>query len=582
MQATTPPRCFRFGAFEADLRTGGLTKRGFRQNLQEQPFKVLATLLERPGELVTREELRDRIWTHTVVDFDHGINKAIAKIREALGDSATHPRFVETVARRGYRFLADVTPLDPTHTQPAAKIRSIAVLPLEDLSGDSVQDYFADGMTDELIMNLGQISALRVISRTSVMGYKSVRKPLPEIARELGVEAIVEGSVLRSGASIRIAAQLIEAPTDRRIWAKSFEEDFRDMIGLQNKVARNIAEQVHATLSRREEAHLQSGKRIDPTAYEAYLKGRFFWNKRSEEGLRKAIAYFNEAIEADPTYAQPYAGLADSYALSGDWQHGLLPPKEALPKARAAADRALALDDSLGEAHASLAFALDLYFWDWRAAETEHQRAIALNPSYATAHQWYAWHLIVMGQNREALAELHKAASLDPLSLIIGADLADALCIARLEEESIQQSSSILEMDPNFALGHYQLGQALAQRRMHDQAIAEYQAAIRLAGDRPVFASNLAYTLAVSGRTDEAQQIVMGLVAKQNQHSPSHSNIALAYVGLGDHNEAMVWLEEAYRSRFNPSILMRRAFDPLRYDPRFQELLRRLRLASLK
>ena len=582
MQATTPPRCFRFGAFEADLRTGGLTKRGFRQNLQEQPFKVLATLLERPGELVTREELRDRIWTHTVVDFDHGINKAIAKIREALGDSATHPRFVETVARRGYRFLADVTPLDPTHTQPAAKIRSIAVLPLEDLSGDSVQDYFADGMTDELIMNLGQISALRVISRTSVMGYKSVRKPLPEIARELGVEAIVEGSVLRSGASIQIAAQLIEAPTDRRIWAKSFEEDFRDMIGLQNKVARNIAEQVHATLSRREEAHLQSGKRIDPTAYEAYLKGRFFWNKRSEEGLRKAIAYFNEAIEADPTYAQPYAGLADSYALSGDWQHGLLPPKEALPKARAAADRALALDDSLGEAHASLAFALDLYFWDWRAAETEHQRAIALNPSYATAHQWYAWHLIVMGQNREALAELHKAASLDPLSLIIGADLADALCIARLEEESIQQSSSILEMDPNFALGHYQLGQALAQRRMHDQAIAEYQAAIKLAGDRPVFASNLAYTLAVSGRTDEAQQIVMGLVAKQNQHSPSHSNIALAYVGLGDHNEAMVWLEEAYRSRFNPSILMRRAFDPLRYDPRFQELLRRLRLASLK
>src|ERR1700722_13870769 len=185
MQATTPPRCFRFGAFEADLRTGGLTKRGLRQNLQEQPFKVLAMLLERPGELVTREELRDRIWTHTVVDFDHGINKAIAKIREALGDSATHPRFVEPVPRPGYRFLAEVTPLDPTHTQPAAKIRSIAVLPLEDLSGDSVQDYFADGMTDELIMNLGQISALRVISRTSVMGYKSVRKPLPEIAREL-------------------------------------------------------------------------------------------------------------------------------------------------------------------------------------------------------------------------------------------------------------------------------------------------------------------------------------------------------------------------------------------------------------
>jgi TolB-like protein/Flp pilus assembly protein TadD len=580
MQLVTTPRCFRFGAFEVDLRTGGLTKRGLRQNLQEQPFRVLTMLLERPGELVTREELRDRIWTHTVVDFDHGINKAIAKIRETLGDSATHPRFVETVARRGYRFLADVTPLDVASSQPTAAIRSIAVLPLEDLSGDSTQDYFADGMTDELIMSLGQISALRVISRTSVMSYKTVRKPLPEIARELAVEAVVEGTVMRSGARVRIAAQLIEAPADKRIWAKSYEEDFRDTIGLQHRVARNIAEQVRATLSRREEAHLQSGKRIDPTAYEAYLKGRFFWNKRTEEGLRKAISSFNQAIEADPTYAQPYAGLADSYALSGDWQHGMLPPKDAFPKARAAADRALALDDNLGEAHASLAFALDLFFWDWSAAEIEHKRAIALNPNYATAHQWYAWHLIVMGKNREALVELRTAASLDPLSLSIGADLADALCVARLVDESVQQSRSILEMDPNFALGHYQLGQALTQRKMHDQAIAAFRTAIELAGDRPVFASNLTYALALSGRTDEAQHIVRELVAKQSQYSPSHSNIALAYLGLGDHGEAMAWLERAYQARFNPSILMRPAFDPLRYDPRFQELLRRLRLPS--
>jgi TolB-like protein/Tfp pilus assembly protein PilF len=482
MQATTPPRCFRFGAFEVDLRTGGLTKRGLRQNLQEQPFKVLAMLLERPGELVTREELRDRIWTHTVVDFDHGINKAINKIREAFGDSASHPRFVETVARRGYRFLADVTALDVGNPEHATAIRSIAVLPLEDLSGDSSQDYFADGMTDELIMSLGQISALRVISRTSVMSYKSVRKPLPEIAKELGVEAVVEGTVLRSGARVRIAAQLIEAPTDKRIWARSYEEDFRDMIGLQHRVARNIAEQVRATLSRREEAHLESGKRIDPTAYEAYLRGRFFWNKRTEDGLRKAISSFNQAIEADPTYAQPYAGLADSYALSGDWQHGMLPPKDAFPRARAAADQALALDDSLGEAHASLAFALDLYFWDWSAAEIEHKRAIALNPNYATAHQWYAWHLIVTGKNREALDELRKAASLDPLSLSIGADLADALCIAHLDQESVEQSRSILEMDPNFALGHYQLGQALTQKedaRPGDRRVSDSHGARR-------------------------------------------------------------------------------------------------------
>jgi Flp pilus assembly protein TadD len=374
---------------------------------------------------------------------------------------------------------------------------------------------------------------------------------------------------------------LIEAPADRRIWAKAYEEDFRDTIGLQHRVARNIAEQVRATLSRREEAHLESAKRIDPRAYEAYLKGRFFWNKRTEEGLRRAISCFNEAIEADPTYAQPYAGLADSYALSGDWQHGMLAPKDAFPRARAAADRALALDDNVGEAHASLAFALDLYFWDWSAAEIEHRRAIALNPNYATAHQWYAWHLIVRGQNREALTELRKATSLDPLSLSIGSDLADALCIARLEEESVRQSRSIIEMDPNFALGHYQLGQALTQTRMHDQAIAEFRAAIALGGTRPVFASNLAYVLAISGRKDEARRIVKDLVAKQSQQSPSHSNIALACIGLGDDKEAMMWLEKAYQSRFNPSILMRPAFDPLRYDPRFQELLRRLRLPSV-
>src|SRR5580704_11310008 len=333
MQATTPPRCFRFGAFEADLRTGGLTKRGLRQSLQEQPFRVLTMLLERPGELVTREELRDRIWTHTVVDFDHGINKAIAKIREALGDSATHPRFVETVARRGYRFLADVTPLDPTHTQPAAKIRSIAVLPLEDLSGDSVQDYFADGMTDELIMNLGQISALRVISRTSVMGYKHARKPLPQIARELNVDAVVEGTVLRSGDQVRITAQLIDAAADKHLWSKSYEGELKDTLALQSNVARAIADQIQINLNPQERAALKSVKVVNPEAYEDYLKGRFFWNKRTADGLKVAQTYFGRAIDEDPKYAPAYSGLADTFALLGDWQYAVMTPKQAFPQA---------------------------------------------------------------------------------------------------------------------------------------------------------------------------------------------------------------------------------------------------------
>src|SRR6266542_3294014 len=373
----------------------------------------------------------------------------------------------------------------------SSKIRSLAVLPLENLSGDASQDYFAEGMTDELITHLGQISALRVISRASVMTYKSLRKPLSVIARELNVEAVVEGSVLRSGDRVRITAQLIEVPADRHMWAQSYEGDLGYMLTLQYRVAGAIAEQIRATLNRQEKAALEKSKAVDPEAYEAYLKGRYFWNKRTADGLRKAIDYFSLAIEKDPNYAEAYSGLADSYALSGDWEYAILSPRDASPKAKAAATKALALDDSLGEAHTSLAFALDLYDWDWASADKEYQRAIALDPGYATAHHWYAWHLLVMGRNGEGFFELRKAESLDPLSLIISADLADALCIAHLYDESVQQSRKTLEMDPNFALAHYQLGQAFEQKHMHDEAIAERQTAIELSGSNAAFDSNL-------------------------------------------------------------------------------------------
>ena len=634
MQANDPPRCLRFGGFEVVLRAGRLTKRGLRLRLQEQPFQVLAMLLEKPGELVTREELRSRLWPRTIVDFDHGLNKAINKIREALGDSAENARFVETVARRGYRFLADVQAIDTPSRQPEAapdiagdagrsgaghpgaawkhlphslawrlfgfglalvlaaglfwilypwnypssKIRSLAVLPLENLSGDASQDYFAEGMTDELITHLGQISALRVISRASVMTYKNVRKPLAEIARELNVEAVVEGSVLRSGDRVRITAQLIELPADRHMWAQSYEGDLRDMLTLQNTVARAIAEQIRATLNRQEKAALEKSKAVNPEAYEAYLKGRYFWNKRTGDGLKKAVDYFSLAVEKDPNYAEAYSGLADSYALSGDWEYAILSPRDASPKAKAAATKALALDDSLGEAHTSLAFALDLYDWDWASADKEYQRAIALNPGYATAHHWYAWHLIVMGRSSEGIFELRKAESLDPLSLIISADLADALCIARLYDESVQQSGKALEMDPNFALAHYQLGQAFQQKHMYEEAIAELQRAIELSGGSAVFDSNLAYAYAASGRRDQALEIAKDLEARPSQGSAADANIALIFVGLGDNAQAMIWLNRAYQARFNPSILLRPAFDPLRSDARFQDLLHRIGL----
>jgi len=465
--------------------------------------------------------------------------------------------------------------------QASPKIRSIAVLPLESLSGDASQDYFADGMTDELITDLGQISALRVISRTSVMTYKHVRKLLPEIARELDVEAVVEGTVLRSDERVRITAQLIRAPAERHLWAQSFEGDLRDTLVLQKSVARAIAEQIQATLNQQEQAALAHSKMVNAEAYEAYLKGRYFWNKRTRDGLTKAIEYFKIGIEKNPRYAEAYSGLGDAYALSGDWEYGLLSPDDAFPKAKAAVTKALALDDNLAEAHTSLAFILDLYDWDWGSAEAEYKRAIALNPGYATVHHWYAWHLIVMGRNDEGIAELRKAESLDPLSLIISADLADALCIAHLYDESVRQSRKTLEMDPNFAIAHYQLGQAFAQKRTLDEAIGEFKRAIELSGNDDTFEANLAYAYATSGRKDEAIKIVNDLEDRQSQHSSTDASIAVVYLGLGDKDQAMIWLNKAYQARFNPSILVRPAFDSLRSDARFQDLLRRIGLLQI-
>ena len=624
----------RFGAFEADVQTGELRKQGKRIRLQDQPFQLLVMLLEAPGQVVTRDELRGKLWPQTTVDFDHGLNKAISKIREALGDSPEHPRFVETVARRGYRFLADVavvgggraktvpddlayegspafSPALPTTRQKARPsslarllfglalvaacaiswifyheiysspaIRSLAVLPLENVSGDDSQDYFADGMTDGLITRLAQISTLRVISRTSVMTYKNVHKPLAEIARDLNVDAVIKGSVSRAGERIRVTAQLIDARNDKQLWGGSYDEDIRDTLVLQSRVTRAIAGQIRATLNPQEQLTLAKSRTVDPDAYEAYLKGRYFWNKRTGEGLRTAIDYFRRAITIDSSYAEAYAGLADSYAVAGDWKYGVLPPLDAFPKATAAAAKALVLDASLGEAHASLAYALDLYGWDWVAAETEYKQAIQLNPGYATAHQWYSWHLFMVGRDNDALNELRRAESLDPLSLIINADIADALCVAHRSDEAVEQSEKTLKMDANFAVGHYELGQALVQKHMYDRAIAEFQRAIELSGHSGAFDSNLGYAYAVSGRKEEALKIVDELESRHPTNYSVDADIALIYVGLDDRDEAISRLNKAFDARFKASILRRPAFDPLRSDPRFQDLLQRIGLPT--
>jgi TolB-like protein/DNA-binding winged helix-turn-helix (wHTH) protein/Flp pilus assembly protein TadD len=626
----------RFGVFELDLRAGELRKHGLRVRLQEQPFQVLVMLLEHPGELVTREQLQKKLWSaDTFVDFDHGLNKAINKIREALSDSAESPRFVETVARRGYRFLAEVkvsdTPAvrspeiatEPRTTapdrpgtagelatkpflpslawkilafavlllmaslvtwklrswsRPSPVIRSLAVLPFESLSNDASQDYFADGMTDELISDLGQISALRVISRTSVMSYKRARKPLPQIARELNVDAVVEGTVLHSGDQVRITAQLIEASADKHLWSQSYEGELRDALTLQNKVARAIADQIRISLNPHEQAALKTAKVVNPEAYVSYLKGRYFWNKRTGDSLKVALAYFNQAIEEDPKYAQAYSGLADTYALLGDWQYAVMTPKEALPKAKAAAIKALELDSALGEAHNSLAFCLDGFDWDFDSAGKEFLRAIELNPGYATAHHWYAWHLALLHRYDEAIAEMKKAENLDPLSLVINADLAELLVLAHSYDESIQQSRKTIEMDPNFGLAHNHLAQAYLQKQMNDEAVAELQKAVELSGGSPTCIANLARAYVASGKRSEAEKLLSDLKKRSNPSHSLASEIAVIYAALGDTDQAITWLKKGYEERFNPGVLLRPGFDTLRSDPRFADLESRIGL----
>ncbi|MBV9725196.1 MAG: tetratricopeptide repeat protein [Gammaproteobacteria bacterium] len=433
-------------------------------------------------------------------------------------------------------------------------------------------------MTEELITQLGQIQALRVISRTSVMTYKKTPKTLANIARELGVQAVVEGSVLRVGDRVRITAQLIRVPADEHLWAHSYEGNLRDTLALQSLVSEAIAGQILTTLSPQEKDALARGKAVNPEAYEAYLKGRYFWNKRNASGFKRAIEYFQLAIAADPTYAEAYSGLADAYATAGNWVFGVMSPQEALPLAKAAATQALLLNPTLSEGHTSLAFALDQYSWDWPGAGREFRRAIELNPGYATAHHWYAYHLVVMGDVDEALAEVRTAENLDPLSLVIVTDVAELLYIAHRFDDAIRQTQKALEIDGKFALAHDQMGQVLAQKQLFDAAIAEFQQAIDLSGHSPAFDADLAHAYALTGRTKDAQRIAAELEHRQEQNGTVDANIALVYLGLGDPSEAMKWLEKAYDARFNPAILVRPEFDSLRSDARFKDLMHRLGL----
>jgi TolB-like protein len=565
-------RTIQFGVFEVDLRAGELRRRGGKVKLQEQPLQILQILLESPGEVVTREELQQRIWpSDTFVDFDHGLNNAIRRLREALGDSADTPRYIETLARRGYRFIGS---LAGDRASTPSSIRSLAVLPLENLSRDPQQEYFAEGLTEALINTLAKIGELRVVSRTSAMQYKGVRKPLREMARELEVDVIVEGTVLRAGRRVRITAQLIDAPKETHIWAESYERDLRDVLTLQSEVAQSIAREIRIKLTPQERAHLGQPHPVDPEAYEAYLQGRYHWNRRSGEALPKAVQSFHQAIARDPTYAASYSGLADCLSVLGYW--GLVPPDEGCGRAKGLAQKAIEMDNSLPEAHTSLAFAAMFYDYDFVTAEREFERSIELNARCGTAHQWFGLSLGLMGRYEESFTEVMRAVRLDPHSItfmILGTVL---FFVARQYDQAVQQLEKALETDAGLAQAHSMLGLTYAFSSMSEPAIAHARKAVELSGEVPFFVGFLGDVYATAGHREEAEKILERLLELAKQRYVTPYAVGVSCAALGKKDEALRWLETAYRGR-DPLLVCLKTdprLDGLRSEPRFQALLR--------
>lgn len=469
----------------------------------------------------------------------------------------------------------------PARKQPRIPRPALAVLPFENVSRDSEQDYFVDGMTEALISDLAKIGGLKVISRTTVMRYKATTKSLPEIARELNVDAVVEGSVLRVGERVRITAQLIQAATDEHLWAQSYDRDLRDVLKLHSEVARTIAQEIKVTLTPKEHARMVEARPVNPEAYQAYLKGRFHWNKRTPDGLQKAVEYFEQAVSLDPDWPLGYAGLADAYLGMSIWAS--MRPGEAIPKARAAAAKALEMDESLAGAHATMAFIATLYDWDSPTAEREYQRALALSPNYATAHQWYAQHLTITSRHDAAIKEISKAQEFDPLALIIGANVGCVHYFAGDLEQAETRLRKTLEFGPDFAYAHQVLTMTLFLQGRFAEAITEAREAVRLSNNEPLCAATLGYVCAKAGQPEEARRILDELAARSTEAYIAPTFLALVHAGLGERDRMFEWFERAYKERdvWLRDTLIDPLLTPMRTDPRFTDLVRRVGLPAM-
>jgi TolB-like protein/DNA-binding winged helix-turn-helix (wHTH) protein/tetratricopeptide (TPR) repeat protein len=615
MQATTPRTdIFRFGIFQLDLKACELRKSGLKVRLQDQPFRVLTLLIERAGQVVTREELRQRVWPSNIyVDFDQGLNNAIKKVREALGDSAESPRFIETVARHGYRFIADVNSAPGLAAEPQSELRLrtvwsgifigstvavlaavglwvwhgsamragpsaqkviLAVLPFENLSGDPDKEFFSDGLTEEMTAQLGRLNSdrLTVIARASVARYKRSNLPVDQIGRELNADFLVQGSVRLVTDRVRITVHLIQVPEQTDRWAESYDRELKDVLALQDSVARAIVDRIHITLTPGQQSRLATHRIVDPDAYAAYLKGRYYWNKRTGASMQKAQMYFQQAIDKDPSFGAAYSGLADSN--SGLTWHGFTSPAETLPRAEAAALKAIEIDPESAEAHASLGLVLN-HKWDWHRAEAEYKRALQLDPRYANAHHWYGDLLSARGRHDEALGEAKNALDLDPLNLMIGTWVALRDYQARKYDAALVQLRGTVELDPNFAAAHLLLGETYLQTGMPEKGLAELQSAASLSGNSPLYLAQVGVAYASAGKKTEALQTITQLQTMSRTQYVSPYGLAQIYAALNDREQTFKWLQMAYDDRAVWMTYL--AVDPVfaiyLSDPRYQDLL---------
>jgi TolB-like protein len=566
----------RFDAYELNVRAGELYKNGRKIRLQVLPLRILAILLELRGQVVTRDELRERLWSpDTFVDFGHSLNTAIRKLRRALNDEAEKPRFIETLPRRGYRFVGSAV-----ENLPAARSRkpfdSIAVLPFENASADPDTEYLSDGITESIIGSLSHLPKLRVMARSTVFRYKGQLADPQKVGNELNVRTVLTGRVVQRGDSLTIGTELVDVANGWRLWGEQYRGKLADLLAVQEEIADEISKTLRLSLTGEERKRLSKRPTRDAQAYQDYLRGRFYWNKRTADGVKKGIEYFEKAIQKDPNYPLAYVGLADSYNSLGFYAYAA--PRHAFPKAKAAASRALEIDEALTEVKASSAYVKLYYDWDWSGAEKEFNRVVERNPAYAIGHLFYGDLLIAMGRFKEGIAETEKAQELDPLSLIIDAGVGWCFYFARQYDKAIEQLQKTLEMDPHFVNAHAWLGGTYLQQGLFPEAITEIRAANEISGGSHLYVALLAHAYGVAGNKAEAKKILDQLKEQSVRSYVSSYSIAEVCLALGDRNQAFAWLEKAYEERARALVMIKvePKVDPLRSDPRFQDLQRRM------